>query len=157
MKHKIFFSPQPFIEIVCFLLLLIIILWQDQDQISELRIEENFSKLGYKRGKYINIASWKLITFQKDLYDIPNWIEHPDSFVSGIGTFGYKGKVYNEALSLIYEDFKKGEIGQSSFWGSFLIVIMTNNDVSIIRDGAGLTRLYALRSKNIYSNFDRLR
>ena len=126
--------------------------WKKNHQLlSKTKISENFSSLGYKKPHFFNNTEWEIGVFPKKKYDIANYFTKGENMICGVGTFGYKGLVYNEALPTILHDFENGRLGHTKFWGSFIILILTQNDLFIFRDGSYLTRLYYNVEQNIFS------
>jgi len=126
-------------------------LWHTSKKLDSNTVNEAFSSLEYKRGKYLQMGDWNAVVFPKAKYKIKNWLTFEEGSICGVGTFGYKGKVYDQALPIIYDDFAQNQFDTTAFWGSFIILVYSGGKFSIIRDGACLTRLYALRDNMIFS------
>ena len=129
-----------------------IFIWHNSQQYNPDLINETFSSLDYSPGKYLQNSEWNVIVFPKSAYNIKNYLNYPDGIICGIGTYSYKGKVYEKALPLIYEDIKAKKLDLNNFWGSFLIFVSISDQNYLIRDGAMLARLHGLKNKPVYSN-----
>lgn len=126
--------------------------WQNNvAQISVEAVNDVFQKLQYKQGKYLSMGEWNVMVFPKYLYDIDNWIIFSDGAIACCGTFAYKGAMYEQALPILYQDINSNTLDLSAFWGSFVIIAYTNNEFSLIRDGAALTRIFTTEQMNILS------
>ncbi len=128
-----------------------IFFWNREEVIDEVQVEHTFNELGYKKGFKYSYNDWNFVVFPKFKYTIANYYEQENEFICCVGTFGYKGKVYNECLIDILRDYKNNNIDVSSFWGSFIIILCIDNKINIIRDSTILTRLFKINNKNIYS------
>jgi len=91
------------------------------------------------------------MVFPKTAYKIKNYVEYPNGYIFGTGTFGYKGKVYEKALPEIFDDITANKLRLNEFWGSFLVFCCFDNKAILIRDGAMLARLQGIKSKPIFS------
>jgi hypothetical protein len=129
-----------------------IFIWRKGSTLSKEAVDIAFKNLGYKNGKYLMAEEFQLIVFQKSLYETKNWFCRDDYFVCGIGTFGYKGKFYDQSLPVIFEDINSGNVKLTDLWGSFIIVSYINGRFLLIRDGARLTRLYIDKREGVISS-----
>ncbi len=111
-----------------------------------------FESLDYGKGKFIHFDDWNIIIYPKKNYNIVNWKIYPDGIICGVGTFSYKGRFYDNALETIFHDVKHNCLRSTDFWGTFIIIVVTSNGNYLIRDGAGLTRLYRHRKNKIFSS-----
>lgn len=125
--------------------------WNNSFQIKTDVINNVFSRLDYKEGKYLHMGEWGVLVFPKSSYEIQNWIDYNNGSICGVGTFAYKGKVYEKALPLIYKDVEANQLDYTAFWGSFIILVYVKGCFLVIRDGAGLTRLFGVHDKEIFS------
>lgn len=125
--------------------------WHSSEQYNPDTIDDEYSSLGYIKGKHLNYGKWNVVIFSKSLYNIRNYHIYHDGIVCGVGTFAYREKMYDKALPLVYNDFNNSSLQKKTFWGSFIIIIINKNGLTIIRDGAGLTRLYKLLNRNVFS------
>ena len=125
--------------------------WHNSKKQEYNSVNESFSSLDYKKGKYLQMGDWNAVVFPKANYDIQNWQIYREGSICGIGTFAYKGKVYDQALAVIYRDFEQKKLDKTAFWGSFIILVYVGGKFSIIRDGACLTRLYSQEDDLIFS------
>lgn len=129
-----------------------LLLWHKSKELDSKSVNEAFSSLNYKKGKYLQMGDWNAIVFPKTDYDIQNWLTYDEEgAICGIGTFGYKGKVYDQALPVIYDDVVQNQLDITAFWGSFIILVYTGGKFLIIRDGACLTRLYTHKDNLVIS------
>ena len=126
-------------------------LWHKSKELDPYTVNESFSSLDYKKGKYLQMGDWNAVVFPKANYDIQNWQIYREGSICGIGTFAYKGKVYDQALAVIYRDFEQKKLDKTAFWGSFIILVYAGGKFSIIRDGACLTRLYSQKDDLVFS------
>jgi len=126
--------------------------WHKTQEIDPEKVNEAFSSLEYKPGKFLKLGDWNAIVFPKTSYNIQNWLVVSDGAICGTGTFAYKGKVYEQALPIIANDIRNNNLDPAKFWGSFLILANIGNRHLLIRDGAGLARLHGLRDKPVYSS-----
>lgn len=127
------------------------ICWNKKHYLTVEKASAAFNSLDYSGGAFIDAGEWNIIIFPKKSYNIKNWISYPGGAVCCTGTFAYKGKVYEQALPLIYSDFMSRKIDMRQFWGSFIILIYDGSSLNILRDGAGLTPLYSLINQDVYS------
>jgi len=125
--------------------------WHNRESINPKDVDDLFCSLEYNTSKYIQFGKWNILVFPKKDYSIQNWQEYSDGAICCVGTFAYRGKIYEKSLHSIYQDFNKNIIQETEFWGSFIIIIINNSGLHLIRDGAGLTRLYRLADKLIFS------
>lgn len=127
-------------------------IWSNNTILNKEVVDSAFGRLGYKNGKLLMGGDYQVMVFPKSLYEIKNWFISDGHFICGIGTFGYKGKFYDHSLPLILKDIKEDMVDYTSFWGSFIILASVNGQLMIIRDGAGLTRLYIDKKAKIISS-----
>jgi hypothetical protein len=125
--------------------------WHDKVNHKLDEVKSSFIHLLYDEPKYFNYGKWNVLVFPKTGYSINNWCETSEGIICGVGTFGYKGQFYDHALPLILHDFIDGSIDNDGFWGSFIIVILCNGNLTLMRDGAGLSRLYRNQNGDQYS------
>lgn len=125
--------------------------WHKSQNIEKYRINKVFKSLGYNNGKYLEMGNWDALVFPKNGYNIDNWKIFDDGSICCKGTFAYKGKLYNLALTHLAEDIRNNKIDLTEFWGSFLIFSNVGGKNILLRDGAFLTRLYCLSNKPVYS------
>lgn len=127
-------------------------LWNNKISIPNQKVLSSFQDLGYKPGKILQFGNWNVAVFQKQLYEIENFKEFNDGVICCTGTFGYKGKVYEQTLDAIYHDYQNNCLEITGFWGSFSIIILTAKGATIIRDGACLSRIYTYESTPVFSS-----
>jgi|GEM_PF-2360861 len=127
-------------------------LWDSSVSIASEKVQSSFGELDYKEGTYLHFKTWNIVIFQKKLYDIQNFKIFPDGIICCTGTFGYKGKVYEQALNQIFSEIQSNSIDLSAFWGSFSIIILNDRGVTLLRDGAGLSRIYQYSDQPVYSS-----
>jgi len=125
--------------------------WHEKVKFNLGNINRAFSDLGYFKGKHLVMAEWDVLVFPKSIYEIKNWCEFEDGSICGVGTYGYKGMVYEKALPVVFQDLLEGGVDLSAFWGSFIIMAFVNGETLLFRDGAGLTRLYKYYNSEVYS------
>lgn len=125
--------------------------WHNKISYNPKVVDDTFAQLGYKQSKCLSIGKWNVLVFPKLNYDIQNWLEFSDGAICCIGTFAYKGNVYEQALPYLYNDLKNDIIDEVFFWGSFIILALINDTIIIVRDGAGLSRLYRLGDEFVFS------
>ena len=116
--------------------------WHNSYKIKSQRVNSVFSTFEYRNGHYLEMGNWNVLVFGKKNYEIQNWAVYDNCSICICGTFSYKGKFYDSALKILCTDVKNYKLDLNAFWGSFLILIYTDNQFYVIRDGAGLTRLY---------------
>jgi hypothetical protein len=126
-------------------------LWHDSESFEPNEINETFISLDYSKGSYLSHGGWNVMVFPKTAYKIKNYVEYPNGYIFGTGTFGYKGKVYEKALPEIFDDITANKLRLNEFWGSFLVFCCFDNKAILIRDGAMLARLQGIKSKPIFS------
>jgi hypothetical protein len=114
-------------------------------------VKNTFKKLDYREGKFLQMGDWITLLFSKKNYLINNWLEKEDDIICCIGTFAYKGFVYEKSLPVIYNDLKNNRLDVTEFWGSFLVLAYVNGVFAAIKDGAGLTRLYSAFNEQVFS------
>lgn len=129
-----------------------IFIWRKEHRYNADYINDVYESLDYSKGDFLNYGDWNVIVFPKNCYHIKNYIVRSDGIICGTGTFAYKGKVYEKALPLIYEDAFDNKLDLKKFWGSFLIFLCFKDKAYLIRDGAMISHLYGIRSKAVYSN-----
>jgi hypothetical protein len=114
-------------------------------------VKNTFKKLDYSEGKFLQMGDWITLLFPKKNYLINNWLEKEDDIICCIGTFAYRGFVYEKSLPVIYNDLKYNRLDVTEFWGSFLVLAYVNGEFIAIKDGAGLTRLYSAFNEQVFS------
>lgn len=129
-----------------------IFIWHEEHDYNSVTINNVYESLDYKKGDFLNYGEWNVLVFPKTGYQIKNYIVQSDGIICGTGTFAYKGKVYEKALPLIYEDAIDNNLDFKKFWGSFLIFLCYKDKAYIIRDSAMISHLYGIRGKAVYSN-----
>lgn len=129
-----------------------IFIWHEKHYYNPVSINDVYESLDYKKGNFLNYGEWNVLVFPKTGYKIKNYIVQSDGIICGTGTFAYKGKVYEKALPLIYNDVIDNSLDLKKFWGSFLIFLCYKDKAYIIRDGAMISHLYRIRGKAVYSN-----
>lgn len=129
-----------------------IFLWYKTETYDPKTVNNIFSSLGYKEGTLLDFNEWQVLVFPKSQYEIKNWLKNSDGIICGVGTFAYKGKVYNEALPYILADCRNAQLQLDQFWGNFLIFLRVGNRHILIRDGAALARLHGLTNYPVYSS-----
>ena len=125
--------------------------WESNSDYNQSNVRQKFLALGYKNPKYLHSGNWHILVFPKLSYDIDNWLEIDGRQICGVGTFAYKGLVYEKALSKLLNDFIKNKLDKKSFWGSFLILINSKEGLTLLRDGACLTRLFSIENNKVFS------
>ncbi len=131
-------------------------LWHDSREYDPARIREVFWEHEYVSGKYLKLGKWNAVVFPKRLYQIENWQIFSEGSAFCIGTFAYKGEVYEKALPVVYADLCNDSLDTKGFWGSFIIVASVKDKIYLIRDGAGLTRLYHIEDLVFSSSYSGL-
>jgi len=127
-------------------------LWHNSAKCDPDQVMTQFESLDYGKGKFIHYGDWNIIIYPKKNYSIDNWKIFPGGIICAVGTFSYKNSFYDSALEAIFHDVKHNCIRSTKFWGTFIIIVVTSNGNYLIRDGAGLTRLYRHREDKIYSS-----
>jgi len=133
-----------------------IYIWHNSKENNNKNVQKVFSSLGYAEGKYLDMGEWSTIVFPKTKFSINNWYTCNEGNICGIGTFSYKDEVYQKALPLIFSDAQNGKLDLSKFWGNFIIFLNIKNKYILIRDGAGLARLYGQGNNYFSSSFNGL-
>jgi hypothetical protein len=128
-----------------------LVFWHNLELLDSNEVMKCFYSLNYVTGKHLQMGDWNVAIFPKRDYNIKNWLVESDGAICGVGTFAYKGKFYDKALPSIYKDFKKSNFDKAALWGSFIIIVFIKGIFNVIRDGAGLTRLYQVTNKRIFS------
>lgn len=129
-----------------------LVLWSNKLNVKSTAVQEGFSNIDYKPGLLYRSKEWNIIVFPKANYEYKNYFIKEDKFICCIGTFGYKGLVYNDSLPLILEDFINGKLDFHSFWGSFIVLMSIENKITIIRDSTFLTKLYSDKNNTVFSS-----
>lgn len=127
-------------------------LWHNSIKCDSDQVMTRFESLEYSKGKFLQYGDWSVLVFPKKNYSIHNWKIFKDGIICAIGTFSYRGSFYNNALDTIFNDVKYNCIRYSEFLGTFIILVLNSNGNYLIRDGAGLTRLYRHREHKVYSS-----
>jgi len=100
-------------------------LWHVSEEISQENVASTFYDLDYGTGVYLRRNLWNAVVFPKKLYNLQNYLKKANGFIFCVGSFGYKGKVYQEATDV-------ATLGRKLAFSVFNYRIQANNIISFL-------------------------
>lgn len=132
------------------------LLWYDSISVDS-TIFDRFKSLDYREPSIFKFDDLNIWLYPKNNIEVKNYFEDKEDFIFGVGTYIYKGLLYNEALPLILFDFLKGKLDYSEILGEYIIFVKTKKFIGFIRDASCLKHMYTIENCPIFStSFDAL-
>lgn len=115
----------------------------------------SLKELGKKKGLHIycnhKIGKYNLHLLRNELKKNNSYTENEFSIYS-FGSFIYKDNISVNALKLYLHDYTNNEVDENFIYGSFILILVKENAIKIIREKSQISKVFKTTGKSVYSN-----
>jgi len=123
---------------------------RDPDLVTKLG--RSFSRRGFRTPQRLEAGAFELYRYDKLLVSSECVVhQSPGDLAVAVGTFFYQGRSGAAALKGLADDHRAGELDWSQLSGTFCVIVVTGETLTLLCDRYGSYRVYHNRSSTIYT------